>query len=80
MDYIVILLFGIFMEMSFLLGIKISDKRGNTIVSSKPSIKKPKLTKEEIEELDKLQEIERINLANIESYDGTETGQEEFPR
>jgi len=79
-ELITILLFGIFMEMSFLLGIIVSGKVNKPLETIKPTIKKVKLSKEEIEEREHIQEIDRINLSNIEAYNGTSTGQEDLPR
>ena len=52
-------------------------KNGETIEMPSPSkvIKEHKINKQK----DIEQEIEEINLYNIDSYDGTELGQKEFP-
>ena len=48
----------------------------NPIRSVKEHVKESKISKKK----DKEQEIEEINLANIDSYDGTNLGQKEFPK
>ena len=37
-------------------------------------------TKKQIDKISKEQQIEDINLANIENYDGTGLGQQDFPK
>ena len=47
----------------------------NPVKAVKEYVKEEKLEKQR----DKEQQIEEINLANIDSYNGTELGQKEFP-
>ena len=53
-------------------------KKGETIELPSPArvVKEHKISKQK----DKEQQIEEINLYNIDSYDGTELGQKEFPK
>lgn len=56
-------------------------KSGEVIEIPNPvkEIKKHKEIKKIAKKIDKEQQIEEINLANIDSYDGTDLGQINFP-
>lgn len=61
-------------------GSKIKNNEKIDIPSPAKAIKEYKETKKLVEKLDKEQIIEEINLANIDSYDGTNLGQQDFPK
>lgn len=70
--------------LSFVVGLHYGSKvRNNEVITIPNPVKKIKEHKEvkKVEaKLDKEQKIEEINLANIDSYDGTELGQLDFPK
>lgn len=70
--------------LSFIVGLHYGSKikKGEVIEMPNPvkMVKEHKEIKRIEEKLDKEQQIEEINLANIDSYDGTELGQLDFPR
>lgn len=69
--------------LSFITGLHYGSKvKNNEPIEINPvkKIKEYKETKKTEEKLDKEQQIEEINLANIDSYNGTELGQIEFPQ
>ena len=74
-------IFGVFILLSFWLGLYYGSKVKNNEPINTPirTIKKHKEEKETKFELDKAQEIMNINLQNIENYDGTGLGQKDFP-
>lgn len=69
--------------LAFITGLHYGSKiKANEVIEMPNPVKKVKEYKEtkKIEDkLDKEQMIEEINLANIDSYDGTDLGQQEFP-
>lgn len=69
--------------LAFITGLHYGSKiKKNEVIEMPNPVKMVKEHRElkKIEErLDKEQEIEEINLANIDSYDGTEMGQKSFP-
>lgn len=74
-------IFGVFILLSFWLGLYYGSKVKNNEHINTPikAIKEHKEEKAIKEEFDKEQEIMNINLQNIENYDGTEFGQQDFP-
>ena len=79
-------LFGTFILLSFTLGLHYGSKVKNNQTIGLPgalnpikTIKEQKEQKELKKQIDIEQEIERINLENIENYNGSEIGQQEFP-
>ena len=69
--------------LAFITGLHYGSKvKNNEVIDIPNPVKKVKERREikKIEEkLDKEQQIEEINLANIDSYDGTDLGQITFP-
>jgi hypothetical protein len=69
--------------LSFITGLHYGSKIKNNEVIELPNpvraVKEYKETKKIEEKLDREQQIEEINLANIESYNGTQEGQKDFP-
>lgn len=69
--------------LSFIVGLHYGSKIKKDEVIEIPNpiktIKQHKEIKKVEKKLDKEQQIEEINLANIDSYDGTELGQQNFP-
>ena len=61
-------------------GSKIKSNEVIDIPNPVKKIKEHKQDKKVEEKLDKEQMIEEINLANIDSYNGTDLGQLEFPK
>ena len=69
--------------LSFVLGLHYGSKiKNNEPINVNPvrMIKEHKEIKRIENKLDKEQQIEEINLANIDSYDGTNLGQLDFPK
>lgn len=70
--------------LSFIIGLHYGSKikSGEIIEVPNPvkTIKQHKEIKKIEKKLDKEQQIEEINLANIDSYDGTNLGQLDFPK
>lgn len=70
--------------LAFITGLHYGSKvKNNEVIDIPNPVKKVKERREmkKIEEkLDKEQQIEEINLTNIDSYDGTNLGQIDFPR
>ena len=80
------IVFGIFILISFSLGLYYGFKLKNEEPINAPKIPNPikalqehKEVKEMKKQLEKDQEIMNINLENIENYNGSEIGQKEFP-
>lgn len=80
------IVFGIFILISFSLGLYYGFKLKSGEPISTPKIPNPikalqehKEVKEINRQLEKEQEIMDINLENIENYNGSEIGQKEFP-
>ena len=68
---------------AFLAGLHYGTKiKNNEPININPvkMVKEHREIKKIEDKLDKEQQIEEINLANIDSYDGTELGQLEFPK
>ena len=68
---------------AFITGLHYGSKiKNDEPISINPvkAVKEHKETKKIEKKIDKEQQIEEINLANIDSYDGTELGQQEFPK
>lgn len=69
--------------LAFITGLHYGSKvKNNEVIDMPNPVKKVKERREmkKIEEkLDKEQQIEEINLTNIDSYDGTNLGQIDFP-
>lgn len=69
---------------AFITGLHYGSKvKNNEVIDIPNPVKKIKETREikKVEQkLDKEAMIEEINLANIDSYDGTDLGQLEFPK
>lgn len=61
-------------------GSKIKSNEVIDIPNPVRKIKDKKTIKKAKEKINKEQEIEEINLANIDSYDGTDLGQLDFPK
>lgn len=61
-------------------GSKIKSNEVIDIPNPVRKIKDKKAIKKAKEKINKEQEIEEINLANIDSYDGTDLGQLDFPK
>lgn len=88
MIYTIILctIFGVFILVSFLLGLSFGVKLRNNEKIEMPNInpvkKIKKIVNEHKEEKNSLreQEIFEIEMANIDMYDGTGMGQKELPR
>ena len=78
-------IFGIFILLSFILGLVFGCKLRNnekiTVPNLNPikTISKHKQEKRIQRNKELEEEILKINLENIENYDGTEYGQKEFP-
>ena len=70
--------------LSFITGLHYGSKikSGEIIEMPNPvrQVKQNKQIKKVEEKLDKEALIEEINLANIDSYDGTDLGQRDFPK
>lgn len=70
--------------LAFITGLHYGSKvKNNEVIDIPNPVKKIKETREikKVEQkLDKEAMIEEINLANIDSYDGTDLGQLEFPK
>jgi len=70
--------------LAFIIGLHYGSKtKKNEVIDLPNPVKKVKehIENKKVEEkISKEQEIEEINLANIDSYDGTELGQIEFPK
>lgn len=83
-EIILCALFGIFILISFIIGLSFGCKLRNNETIKIPNlnpvkaIKDYKEDKKQKEREDKEQEILEQNLANIEAYDGTEFGQKDF--
>lgn len=79
-------IFGVFIIFSFIVGLhygsKVRDNEKITIPNINPvkAIKKHRKDKREEERIEHEKLIEEINLENIESYDGTGSGQKEIPK
>lgn len=83
MELLTCTVFGVFILLSFVLGLHFGTKiRDNKPIITNPieTIKENKIIREEKREKEKEQLIEEINLANIDAYDGTSLGQQDFPR
>ena len=69
--------------LSFITGLHYGSKikKGEVIEMPNPvkMVKEHREIKRIEEKLDKEQQIEDINLANIDSYNGSEIGQQDFP-
>lgn len=61
-------------------GSKVKNNETIDIPNPVRKIKDKKAIKKAKEKINKEQEIEEINLANIDSYDGTDLGQLDFPK
>ena len=81
---IICTLFGVFILLSFTIGLSFGCKLRNNEVVKIPNlnpikgIKNYKEEKKRKEKEDKEQEILEQNLANIDAYDGTDKGQKDF--
>ena len=77
-------IFGVFILLSFTLGLsfgyKLRNKESIKIPTLNPlkAIREYQTEKKQREKKDREQEILEQNLANIDAYDGTETGQKDF--
>ena len=77
-------IFGVFILVSFTIGLAFGCKLRNGEAITIPSINPVKVVKErkkekiQREKEEKEQEIFEQNLANIDAYDGTETSQKDF--
>ena len=86
MDTIILCtIFGVFILISFLLGLVFGFKLRNDEKITMPNLNPIKTVKnyKKEKEFQKNKELEeeilKINLENIENYNGTEYGQKEFP-
>ena len=80
---IICTIFGVFIMLSFVLGVKIGQSVKNNekveIKSPIQAIREHKENKKYQEQRAYEEEVEQINLHNIDIYDGTELGQKTFP-
>lgn len=78
-------LFGVFILLSFILGLVFGFKLRNNEKLTMPNLNpievanKHKRVKEIQKNKEQEEEILKINLENIENYDGTALGQKDFP-
>lgn len=78
-------IFGVFILMSFVLGLVFGCKLKNNEKIAIPNlniiktINKSRQEKDYQKKRELEEEITKINLENIENYDGTEYGQKDFP-
>lgn len=79
-------LFGVFILVSFIVGLSFGVKLRNNEKIEIPNLNPVKAVKKAVKEskqereIEKEQEIFEINMANIDAYDGTGTGQLKFPK
>ena len=82
---IICTIFGVFILLSFILGLVFGCKLRNNEKITMPSLNPIKVVSKhkqerELQRNKKLEEeILKTNLENIENYDGTEYGQKDFP-
>ena len=83
-EIILCTLFGVFILISFTIGLSFGCKLRNNETIKIPNLNPIKVIKDHNEERkqkekeDREQEILEQNLANIEAYDGSEFGQKDF--